>query len=106
MEQSADRERNKAGERSTSNTGAGSCGQERTSYGSGSAESISGIRAKCADYRLAYDGGDVCLMSRGPGKPHENVARCPRLGERNSGRMPLRAIDDYLRFQFKIVIDL
>lgn len=45
-------------------------------------------------------------MSCWPGKSHENVARLPLLGEGNSGCMPLRAIDDYLRFQFKIVIDL
>src|SRR3546814_2341449 len=55
---------------------------------------------------MAGEGGDVCLTSRGSSKPHEDVARCPVFRERNSGRMPIRAIDEYPRFLIEIVINL
>src|SRR3546814_4752713 len=55
---------------------------------------------------MACEGGDVCLTSRGSSKPHEDVARCPVFRERNSGRMPIRAIDEYPRFLIEIVINL
>src|SRR3546814_3920999 len=59
-----------------------------------------------SDLRMACEGGDVCLTSRGSSKPHEDVARCPVFRERNSGRMPIRAIDEYPSFLIEIVINL
>src|SRR3546814_20098463 len=73
---------------------------------SGSVESISSTKPELVDYRMACEGGDVCLTSRGSSKPHEDVARCPVFRERNSGRMPIRAIDEYPRFLIEIVITL
>src|SRR3546814_10491626 len=72
----------------------------------GSVESISSTKPELVDYRMACEGGDVCLTSRGSSKPHEDVARCPVFRERNSGRMPIRAIDEYPRFLIEIVINL
>src|SRR3546814_4853966 len=42
---------------------------------SGSVESISSTKPELVDYRMACEGGDVCLTSRGSSKPHEDVAR-------------------------------